>query len=62
MILLVSSQWFIFKISFYYHSKMLIMHVCVCVYIMYTHVLTEECECGYGHATEAMWRSQDNTW
>lgn len=27
--------------------------MCVCVYIMYTHVLTEECECGYGHATVA---------
>lgn len=36
MILLVSSQWFIFKISFYYHSKMLIMHVCVCVYYVHT--------------------------
>lgn len=23
----------------------------VCMYIMYTHVLTEECERGYGHAT-----------
>lgn len=38
------------------------MNVCVCVHTMYTQVLTEECECGYGQVTVVMWRSQDNTW
>lgn len=36
MILLVSLQWFLFMISFYYHSKVLIMHVCVCAYYVHT--------------------------